>query len=201
MDLEQFPSRNHDSELEALTIDVVKFVYSLILKAEELLFKITVKENIIISELKNKTVKEILLTIHEDQFNNIYQELVKQEKQNEIFAIFKKMQQHKNHSMLCLINLITEITIIVHTSIKRKNLNSNSIDLHIESIWKEFNIIINDFNVPAYFMHDCVKSKHSYSLTNNIKPTFKQFTFSMKEIDVLNANDFNNVIDQIDKVN
>lgn len=170
--------KSRDEDLEKLRNEIIEYIYILIDDAEKKIYQIIINngfdKDILIAN-NDKTIHDIILLLHENKFNEMYESL--KDGVDEIVDIFANFQKYKNHSPWCLIKEISVSTLEIHQNIDRSNLDISSIDSYVKSIHTEFLKVANASNTAYYLNHSCSDENHSYDLFD-VPLGEKQFKFT-----------------------
>lgn len=137
------------SKKQVLIDLVCNFIYTNIIWRESQFYKLAMNNNrfnILTNDLKNIDAMKGLIAFSTTQsMNNIYKDLVtKTNKDQKTFEILQEMTKLSKCSVICLLNLINNCSLLTHKKIKRDILIVDSIDNYLKSVSDQLVVMTSD---------------------------------------------------------
>ncbi len=91
-----------------------------------------------------------------DYFNHLYRSLIGEDDQY-IVDIFNKMTKPLNHSKVCMLNIVFNLTTVIHLNLNRQNLDIKSYDNYMAEIDKQLKYTFEKYRaeIVTSISHTC----------------------------------------------
>ncbi len=109
---------------------------------------------------KHQPFITIFRDLHEDHFTRTFKlifDTVIDTSENPIVKFFSDLSIISNHSKICLLNIIANLTVSVHFNIDRKKLNIKNYTAYIKSLVEEIKRTIPITELSKLFDHICIE--------------------------------------------
>lgn len=188
------------SSFESFETNLIEFIYNTMCGQESGIFKsiVTNTLDIPLTTLKTPLVLELFNEAIVDYLNQCYRSLILK---NDIYIIktFEKIKNsspEKNHSYICLLNIIAYMILFFHKRIIRENLDISSYNNYMTSFTDEFNNVYskNICELRIKFNHVCKDTRNIEDMDPDVD-IFKTF------LDIDDVNKYKNNNNNITIIN
>ena len=124
----------HLREKQKLAIMIIKYIKTQITKTEEGLYDGVLEQQLPVYFLKDRGVTKLISELHEEGFNE--QAEYYAEKIEPYYTGWMEMLEILDHSIICLMSMVAQITVTIHVNINREELDTSSKDVYLKSVKK-----------------------------------------------------------------
>ena len=111
-----------------------------------------------VDNIRSDVVKILLQYTIMDYLNGCYKSLILKN-DDYVLTSFEKMKKEKNHSDICLLNILFVIIRSAITDIDRHKFNDTSYDKFMYSMQREYEIFLNAIDYEKLLNHECSGEK------------------------------------------
>lgn len=135
---------------------VKQYIHEVITGFESGLYKMISchPENLKYLSDKNQPFITLLKGIHEKYYTTTFNSFISRDDEY-VNHVFDRLQSESDHSKQCLLNILSNLIVTIHFSIRRESLDHSTYDAYIKSVYDAIEDTIMMFDIKKLFDHEC----------------------------------------------